>query len=81
MDSPSSTSLVGDLHKDIKIKAPEKYGGERSKLKGFLIQIDLYFTLPSTPLGSSPRRKGSCMSHPFWRRMPLTGSKDSLWTI
>jgi Domain of unknown function (DUF4939) len=56
--SPSTENLqvVGDLHKDLKINAPDKYGGERSKLKGFLIQVDLYFTFNSTRFKSETER-------------------------
>ena len=36
--------LIGDLYKDVKVKALEPFKGERLKLKGFIIYIDLYFT-------------------------------------
>jgi hypothetical protein len=35
-------SAVRALHKDIKIGPPEAYSRECSKLKGFLVQLDLY---------------------------------------
>ncbi|MBN6742953.1 DUF4939 domain-containing protein [Acidithiobacillus sp. MC6.1] len=54
--STENLQVVGDLHKDLKINAPEKYGGESSKLKGFLIQVDLYFTFNSTRFKSETER-------------------------
>ncbi len=39
-----ANALVGNLHKDVKIPVLESYYRERSKLKGFLIQADLYLT-------------------------------------
>ena len=34
--------VVGNLHKDIKTKLPERYDGNRPGLKAFLTQIELY---------------------------------------
>ena len=36
--------LIGDLYKNVKVKVLKPFKGERSKLKGFIIYIDLYFT-------------------------------------
>ena len=36
--------LIGDLYKNVKVKALKPFKGECSKLKGFIIYIDLYFT-------------------------------------
>ena len=40
--------LIGDLYKDVKVKVLKLFKGERSKLKGSIIYIDLYFTFYST---------------------------------
>ena len=48
--------LIGDLYKDVKVKAPEPFKGERSKLKGFIIRVDLYFTFYSTHFKSDIER-------------------------
>lgn len=55
-DSSSSGPTVGALHKDIKMNAPEPYGGERSKLKGFLVQLDLYLAFHSSRFSSDTER-------------------------
>jgi hypothetical protein len=35
---------TGEMDKNIKYKVPNNYHGERSKLKGFLMQVELYIT-------------------------------------
>ena len=42
--SSLANALVGNIYKDVKIPVLESYHRERSKLKGFLIQADLYLT-------------------------------------
>jgi hypothetical protein len=54
--SSSSSPIVGALHKDVKIEHPASYGGERSKLKGFLVQVDLYLSFYSTRFNSDTER-------------------------
>ncbi len=39
-----ANALVGNIYKDVKILVLEAYYRERSKLKGFLVQVDLYLT-------------------------------------
>ena len=52
----SKPLLIGDLYKDVKVKAPKPFKGERSKLKGFIIYIDLYFTFYLTYFKSDIER-------------------------
>jgi hypothetical protein len=52
----SSGAPAGNVHKDIKIPVPEAYHGERSKLKGFLIQVDLYLTFYGSHFNSDTER-------------------------
>jgi hypothetical protein len=54
--SGSADALVGNIHKDVKIPVPESYHGERSKLKGFLIQADLYLTFHGAHFSSDTER-------------------------
>jgi hypothetical protein len=52
----SKPQLTGNLHKEVKIKTPEPFKGERSKIKGFLIHIDLYFTFHASHFKSDIER-------------------------
>jgi hypothetical protein len=54
--STDNLPLVGNLHKALKVSTPDTYSGERSKLKGFLIQVDLYLTFNSTRFNSETER-------------------------
>jgi hypothetical protein len=54
--STENLPLVGNLHKALKVSTPDTYSGERSKLKGFLIQVDLYLTFNSTRFNSETER-------------------------
>ena len=44
--------VVGNLHKDIKTKLPERYDGNRPGLKAFLTQIELYLGFNSDKFNS-----------------------------
>ena len=48
--------IVRALYKDIKMPVPEVYRGECSKLKGFLIQLDLYLLFHITYFMSDTKR-------------------------
>ena len=37
-----SVPSTGAIHKDLKVKVPDTFSGERSKLKHFLLQVNLY---------------------------------------
>jgi len=47
---------VGALHRDLKISVPEPFYGERSKLSGFLIQINLYLSFHKTKFSSDTEK-------------------------
>ena len=51
-----SGPMVRALHKDIKMPVPEAYRGEYSKLKGFLVQLDLYLSFHVTCFMSDTER-------------------------
>ena len=48
--------LVGSLHKDIKMETPQPFSGEKAKLKGFLVQLNLYLTFHAQRFASSTER-------------------------
>ena len=48
--------LISDLYKDIKVKVPKLFKGDRTKLKEFIIYIDLYFTFYLTYFKSDIKR-------------------------
>jgi hypothetical protein len=48
--------LVGSLHKDIKMETPQHFAGEKSKLKGFLVQLNLYLTFHAQRFASPTER-------------------------
>ena len=48
--------LISDLYKNVKVKVPKPFKRERSKLKGFIIYIDLYFTFYLTYFKSDIER-------------------------
>jgi hypothetical protein len=47
---------VGALHRDLKISVPEPFHGERSKLSGFLIQVNLYLSFHKTKFSSDTEK-------------------------
>lgn len=47
---------VGALHRDLKISVPEAFHGERSKLSGFLIQVNLYLSFHKTKFSSDTEK-------------------------
>lgn len=47
---------MGELNKEIKLSIPEKFNGNKSKFKGFLVQKDLYLTFHSTRFRSETER-------------------------
>jgi hypothetical protein len=47
---------VGALHRDLKISVPEPFHGERSKLNGFLIQVNLYLSFHRTKFSSDTEK-------------------------
>lgn len=42
--SSTPNILVGEINKNLKVKVPNSFNRERSNLRGFLIQVDLYLT-------------------------------------
>ena len=48
--------LVGSLYKDIKMETPQPFSGEKTKLKGFLVQLNLYLTFHAQRFASSTER-------------------------
>lgn len=47
---------MGEINKDLKVQVPDKYFGERNKLKGFLIQVNLYMTFNGNRFASDTER-------------------------
>ena len=48
--------VVGNLYKDIKIAVPKAFSGDRTKLKGFLIQVNLYLNFHKDRFTSDTER-------------------------
>jgi hypothetical protein len=42
VEAPTVIVDTGDVHKDLKIKLPDAYGGERSKLRHFWLHVELF---------------------------------------
>lgn len=53
---PAAPILVGEIDKNLKVKVPDSFSGERSKLRGFLIQVDLYLTFNNKRFASDTER-------------------------
>ncbi len=49
-------ALVENIYKDVKILVLEAYYKEHSKLKWFLVQVDLYLTFYSTHFSLDTKR-------------------------
>ena len=47
---------VRDLYHNLRIAMPEPFNGEHSKLKGFLIQVNLYLNFYKTKFNSNIER-------------------------
>jgi hypothetical protein len=48
--------ILGALHKDLKMSTPDTFSGDRSKLKAFLIQVELFIGFNSTRFNSDTER-------------------------
>ena len=45
--APTVIVDIGDVHKDLKIKFPDTYGRERSKLRHFWLHVELFLGINS----------------------------------
>ena len=54
--STLTVPLTGTIHKDLKIQVPDTYYRERSKLKHFMVQVDLFIGFNSTRFASDTKK-------------------------
>ena len=75
--APTIIVDTGDVHKDLKIKLPDTYGRERSKLRHFWLHVELFLGFNSKKFISEQEKGLSLCS----KDLRLVGSRDFYKTI
>jgi hypothetical protein len=79
VEAPTVIVNTRDVHKDLKIKLPDAYDGEQSKLRHFWLHVELFLGFNSKKFMSEQER--SCKLSPCSKDLCLVGSRNFYKTI